>query len=105
MEAISTSGEKRFEHFVHAGGVVAVAGGVAVDEDGMRAHACGGAQRHGGMHAEFARFVGCRGHHAALVRAAAHDHGLAFERRIEQLFDGHEERIHVHVKDGLHVAA
>ena len=75
---------------------------MAVDEDGMRAHARGGAQRHGGVHAELAGFVRRSRYHAALVRPAAHHDGLAFERRIEQLFDGHEERVHVHVEDGLH---
>ena len=75
---------------------------MAVHEDGVRAESRGGAQRHGGVHAELAGLVGRRGHHAALVGPAAHHHGLAFERGIEQFFDGHEEGVHVHVEDGLH---
>ena len=75
---------------------------MAVDEDGLRAELVGGAQRHGGMHAEFARGVGCGGDDAALVGPAADDHGLAFERGIEELFHGHEERVHVDVEVGAH---
>jgi len=90
------------QHLAHAGGAVPVTVGVAVHEGGVRAQARGGAQGHGGMHAEFARFIGRRGHHATLVRAAADHYGLALERWVEQFFDGYEERVHVHVKDGLH---
>jgi hypothetical protein len=45
---------QHFEDFFRA---IAVALGMAVDKDGVRAHFIGGAQRHGRMHAEFARFV------------------------------------------------
>ena len=32
---------------------------------------------------------------------AADNYGLALQRRIEELFDGDEEGIHIHVKNGL----
>ena len=59
------------QHLEDLAGVLAVAVGMAVDENGLRAELGGGAQRHGGMHAEFAGLVGCRGDHAALVGPAA----------------------------------
>ncbi len=76
---------------------------MAVDEDGLRAEAGGGAQRHGGVDAEFARGVGSGRDHAALVGLSADYHGFAFERRIEELFDGDEEGVHVDVEVGLHL--
>src|SRR5947209_13638007 len=51
------------------------------------------------MHAELARFIRRGRDHAALVPLPANHHGLAFERRIEQLFHGDEECVHIHVKD------
>ena len=90
------------QHVVDLVRAFAVALGVAVDEDGMRAELVGGAQRHGGMDAELARRIGRRGDHAALVRTAAHHHGLAFQGRVEQLFHRHEEGVHVDVEVGAH---
>ena len=83
-------------------GVLAVALGVAVDEDGLRAQLVGGAQGHGGVDAELAGGVGGGGDDAALVGAASDDHGLAFERGIEELFHGHEEGVHVDVEVSPH---
>jgi hypothetical protein len=51
------------------------------------------------MDTEFSRRVGCRGDHAALGRFPAHDHGLAFERWIEQFFHRYEEGVHVEVEE------
>ena len=59
-----------------------------------------GAQRHGGMDSEFARFVGGRGDDAALVALPADDDRLAFQRRVEEFFHGDEEGVHVDVEDG-----
>ena len=95
-------GRKRFEDFVHLARIFAIAGGVAVDEDGLRAQARGGAKRHGGVDAEFARGIGRGRDHAALVSLPTDDHGLADERGIEELFDGDEEGVHVDVEVGLH---
>ena len=39
---------------------------------------------------------------SALVMRAPYDHGLPFQRGIEQLFHGDEEGVHVHVKDRAH---
>ena len=55
------------QHLVDLGRALAVALGMAVDEDRLRAQFVRGAQRHGGMHAEFARGVRCGRDHAALV--------------------------------------
>ena len=90
------------EHVVDLARVFAIALGMAVDEDGLRAESVGGAQRHGGVDAEFARGVGRGRDDAALVGLAADDHGLAFERGIEELFDGDEEGVHVDVEVSLH---
>ena len=102
MEAISTTGRKPPQHLENLAGVLPVALGVAVHEDRLRAELGGGAQRHGGMDSERPRFVGCRRDHAALVRTAPHHHRLAFQGRVEQFFDGNEERVHVQVEDSLH---
>src|SRR5580658_7548307 len=56
------------------------------------------------MYAEFARFVGGRRNHSALIGTPAYHHSLALERRIEQLFDGHKKSVHVHMEDGFHNA-
>ena len=61
-------------------GALAIALGMAIDENRLRAHLGRGAQRHGGMHAEFARLVGGGGDHAALVALSADDDGFAFQR-------------------------
>src|SRR6478609_3196744 len=51
------------------------------------------------MHSEFAGFVGCCGNHAALVPLSADHYGFSFQFRIEQLFHGDEEGVHINVKD------
>jgi hypothetical protein len=73
---------------------------MAVEEDGVRAEAAGGAQGHGGVDAEFAGFVAGGGDNAALVWAAADDNGLAAEVGAVEEFDGDEEGVHVDVEDG-----
>ena len=78
---------------------------MAVHEDGLRAEPVGGAERHGGVDAELARGVGRGRDDAALIGLSADDHGLAFERRVEELFDGDEEGVHVDVEVGLHCIA
>jgi hypothetical protein len=93
---------KVLEHGVDLLRIFAVAGGVAVDEDGLRAEFVCGAQGHGGVDAEFARGVGGGGNYAALVGAAADDDGLAFEGRVVELFHGNEEGVHVDVEEGAH---
>ena len=91
-----------FEDFVDLARVFAIARGVAVDEDGLRAEAGGGAQRHGGVDSELARGIGRGRDDAALVGLSADDDGLADERGVEELFDGDEEGVHVDVEVGLH---
>ena len=39
---------------------------------------------------------------AALVGLSTDNDGLAFEGRVEELFDGNEEGVHVDVEVGLH---
>ncbi len=90
------------EDFVDLARVFAIARGVAVDEDGVRAEPGSGAERHGGVDAEFAGCVGGGRDNAALVGLSADDHGLADERGIEEFFDGDEEGVHVDVEVGLH---
>ncbi len=51
------------------------------------------------MHAELASGVRSSRDNPALVCFAAHYDGFAFQRRIEQFFDGDEEGIHVEVAD------
>ena len=63
----------------------------------------GGAERHGGVNSEFARGVGRGRDDAALIGLSTDDHGFAFERGIEELFDGDEEGVHVDVEVGLHL--
>ena len=60
----------------------------------------GGAQRHGGVDAELARFVRGGRNHAALVALSANDHRFAFQRGIEEFFHGDEEGVHIDVEDG-----
>ena len=92
-------GRERSQHAVHFFRTLAIAVGMAVHEDGLRAKLGRGAQRHGGVHAELAGFVRCRGNHAALVALSAHDYGFSLQFRIEQLFHGHEEGVHIDVED------
>src|ERR1035438_1807399 len=81
---------------------IAVSLGVTVHEDGLGAQAVGGAERHGGVDAKLARGVGGGRDDAALIGlAAAHDR-FAFERVVEEFFDGDEEGVHVDVEVGAH---
>src|SRR5260370_3246816 len=72
---------------------------MAIEKDSVRAKLGGGPQGHGGMHAEFAGFVRRSRNHATLVALPAHNHGLAFQRRIAELLDRDEELVHINVKD------
>jgi hypothetical protein len=78
---------------------IAVTVHVAFDEDGLRAEAGGGAERHGGVDAEFSSGVGGGRDDAALVGLAAYDDGFAFEGRVEEFFDGDEEGVHIYMAD------
>ena len=87
------------EDFLRA---LAVALGVAFDEDRLRAKLAGCAQGHGGVDAKFPCRVAGRGDYAALVGLAAYDDGLAFERWVVEFFHRDEEGVHVEVEDGSH---
>ncbi len=91
-----------FEDFINLARVFAIARWVSVHEDGLRAKAGCGAEWHGGVNAEFSGGVGGGRDHTALVGLSTDDHGFAFERRIEEFFDGDEEGVHVYVEVGLH---
>ena len=93
---------ERSQHFVHLVRALAVPLGMAIDEDRLRAQLVRGAQRHRRMHAELPRRIGRRRDHPALVRPSADHDRLAFQRRVEQLFHGHEERVHVDMEVSLH---
>src|ERR1700719_3626810 len=85
---------------MHLCGALAIAVGMAVDEDGMRAKCGRGTQGHGGVHAKFAGFVGRRRNYPSLIALSAHDHSLAFQFRREQFFHRHEESVHVDAENG-----
>src|SRR4029077_2285511 len=72
---------------------------VPVKVNAVWAELRGCAQRHGGVHSEFASSIGGGSDHAPLILRATNDYRLAFERRIEQLFHGDEEGVHVEVED------
>jgi hypothetical protein len=55
------------------------------------------------MNAEFSSGVGGGGDDAALIAFSADDDCFAFERRIEELFDRDEERVHIDMEDHLHI--
>ena len=74
---------------------------VAVHENGVRTKLGGGTQGHSRMHTKLASFIRCGSHNSPLVALSSNDDSLAFERRIEQLFHGDEESIHVDVEDGF----
>src|SRR5262245_2466447 len=74
---------------------------MAVNEDSLRAELRSSTQRHGGVNAESAGFVGGRGHDTAFVSLATDNDRLAFQRGIEEFFDGDEEGVHVDVEDGF----
>ena len=89
--------------FVEDGGdavaPLGIFGVMAIEVDGVRAEAAGGAQRHGGVDAEFARFVAGGGDYATLIGLAADDDGFAAELGALEQFDGDEEGVHVDVED------
>src|SRR5882762_1279117 len=58
------------------------------------------AQRHGRMHAEPPRCVGCGRDYSSFVALSAYDYRFAFQRWIEQFFYGDEEGVHIDMKDG-----
>src|ERR1700722_12700382 len=90
------------KNFIDLARVFAITGGVAIHEDGLRAEARGGSQRHGGVDAELSRGIGRGRDDATLVGLSTDDDGLSLERRVEELFDGDEECVHVDVEIGLH---
>src|ERR1035441_10861822 len=73
---------------------------MAIDEGCMWTHLGRCAQRHGGMDAEFSRFIGSGGNDSALVPLPTDDDWLAFQGWIEEVFHGDEEGVHVDVGDG-----
>src|SRR5215831_18975597 len=75
---------------------------MTVNEDGVRTQLIRGSQRHGRMHSELTRFIGCRRDHSALIRLPAHHHCFSLKRGIEQLFNRNEEGVHIDVEDDLH---
>ena len=60
---------KPFQDGVDAARIIAVALRVTIHENGLRAQTVGGAQRHGGVDAEFSGGVGGGGDNSALVRS------------------------------------
>src|SRR5579871_1157110 len=74
-----------------------------IDKNRLRTELISSPQRHGRVDAELACRIRRRRHYAALVRLAADNHRLAFERWIVQLFHGDEERVHVDVEVGSHL--
>ena len=81
-------------------GHLAVAVEAPVCPDGVGAQAARRRRGHGASHPVGPRLVGGGGHHAVLVRIAAHDDGLATPGRVVQLLDRGEERVQVHQQDG-----
>ena len=76
-----------------------VLGVIAAQVDGMRGEADGGANRHGAVHAELARFIRSgRDDAAAAWDAADHDR-FAEQIGIARDLDSHEEGVEVHVQD------
>ncbi len=71
----------------------------AVEKYRVRAEPRGRAQRHRRMYAVLSRFVAGRGNHAALVRLAANDHGLAAQFGTIQQLHRNKKRVHIHMQD------
>ena len=67
---------KSVENVVDLSRILAIPSGVTIDKDGMRTEPDGVAQRHGRVHAVFARRIGGGRDNAALVCLASHDDGL-----------------------------
>ena len=82
------------EHFLRA---LTVALGVPFDENRVRAQFRGGAQRQGAKALSPTGML--RRDNAALIRFPAHHDRFPFQRRVEQLFNGDEERVHVDMAD------
>ena len=76
----------------------AIAVKVPADDDGLRAHAPGDGHRLRRAAAVDACLVRRRSHDAARP-AAADEHRLAAQRRVVELLDRREERVHVDVQD------
>ena len=106
MEAISTARSESQKHLPRRCRGFAVALGMAFKKSRLRAEPRSLAQRHAGVHAEFARRIGGGRHHAALVGASAHNHGTSPQRRIVELLHRDEKRVHIDMKVGaLHKTA
>src|SRR2546423_12716846 len=73
---------------------------MAVDKNCVGTLLGGGAQRHGRMNSELARFVRRRGDHPTLVALSAYNHRLTFQTGIEKFFHGDEECVHVDMENG-----
>ena len=87
------------KHFAGLLGIFLIKLHVTIDKNCMWTLLGCRAQWHGRMHAEFAGLIRRSRHHAALVPLAANDYGLAFQRRIEQLFHRDKKCVHIHMKD------
>src|SRR5579863_10758874 len=72
---------KRAEDLIDLFRTLAVTLGMAIHENGMRAHAGRRPEGHGGVHPKLPRLIRGGGDNSALVALAADDHSLAFERR------------------------
>src|SRR5947209_627252 len=70
-------------------------------KNGLRAEYVGGAQRHRGMHAEFAGLVRCRRDYAAFVGPSPNHDRLAAQSGIRKLFHRDKEGVHINMEDGL----
>src|ERR1700726_3482424 len=91
---------KTAEHFMYLLRILAIAIRMPVYKNRLRTELRRRPQRHGRVHAKLPRRIGSGGDHAPFVPLPAYHHRLAFQRRIKQFFDGHEEGVHIHVKDG-----
>src|ERR1700674_3324070 len=91
---------KTAEHFVHLPGILAIAVRMSVHKNRLRTEFRRRPQRHGRVHAKLPRRIGSGRDHSPFVPLPAHYHRLAFQRRIKQFLDGHEEGVHIDVKDG-----
>src|SRR5581483_2488227 len=87
-------GRVGFEDAADALGVVGVVFVLAGDDDGFGAEAQGFAEGHSGLHAEEFGFITGGSDHAA-----ANKDGLAAQLGIQDLLDGSEESVHVHMDD------
>ncbi len=79
--------------------VMAVAIGIAANNEGMRAQSFRQFNSHTAAHPIAAGFVAAGGHHGA-VAAATHNYGTAFEGCIFQHFHTYKKRIEIEVGNG-----